>query len=255
MSPAKGTNPSSRASHRPLDGVADIAAVAVVIGDRTRVAMLDALLDQPDLPASELAGRVGVSASTASAHLIRLVETGLVTVERHGRQRRYRLTGPAVATALEALAAISPSRPVQSLREATRGELLREGRTCYDHLAGRIGVELTRALVSDRILRRRDGSYVLTRRGERALSEVGVDVARARAQRRRFAFPCLDWSERREHLAGALGAAMTERLCALGWVARVGPGRAVAVTESGRAELRAWFGIDLSAPSERQSRR
>src|ERR671930_618003 len=93
-------------------------------------------------PASELARHGGVSASTASAHLARLVEARLVAVERHGRQRRYRLAGPAVATALEALAAIAPLRPVASLREATRGELLREGRTCYGHIAGRLGVEL-----------------------------------------------------------------------------------------------------------------
>src|SRR5207237_3354975 len=126
-----------------------------------------------------------------------------------------------VAAALEALAAIAPLRPVQSLREATRGELLREGRTCYDHLAGRLGVELTGALAAQHLLRRRDGGYVLTRLGEQVLGELGVDVAGVRAQRRRFAFPCLDWTERREHLAGALGAALADRLFALGWVTRV----------------------------------
>jgi DNA-binding transcriptional ArsR family regulator len=231
--------------HDRTHGVADLSAVALVIGDRRRVAMLDALLDEHDLPSCELARRVGVSPSTASTHLGRLVEARLVAVERRGRQRRYRPTGPAVAAAIEALAAIAPPGPVHSLREATRGELLREGRTCYDHLAGRLGVALTGALASRGLLRRRDGSYVLTRRGQQMLSELGIDVGRVRDQRRRFAFPCLDWSERREHLAGALGAALSERLFALGWVERVGPTRAAVVTQSGRAALRYRFGLDL----------
>jgi DNA-binding transcriptional ArsR family regulator len=236
---------------RRADGLADIPAVAVVIGDRTRAAMLDALVDERDLPAIELARRVGVSPSTASAHLALLVEARLVAVERHGRQRRYRLAGPPVAAALEALAAIAPLRPVQSLGEATRDELLRDGRTCYDHLAGRLGVELTGALSAQGLLRRRDGAYLLTRRGEQVLGDLGVDVVRVRAQRRPFAFPCLDWSERREHLAGALGAALADRLFALGWVTRVGPGRAATLTESGRKELGARFGLELPAAAIR----
>jgi DNA-binding transcriptional ArsR family regulator len=235
------------------DGLADIPAIARVIGDPTRVGMLDALVDDRELPASELARRVGVSASTASAHLARLVDARLVAVERHGRQRRYRLADDAVAAAVEALAAIAPPRPVQSLREATRGALLREGRTCYDHLAGRLGVELTGALSSHGILRRHGSGYVLMRGGERSLAELGIDVAVIRAQRRRFAFPCLDWSERRDHLAGALGAALAERLFALGWVTRVGPGRAVAVTEAGRTELRSRFDLEVATTASTRS--
>jgi hypothetical protein len=161
------------------------------------------------------------------------------------RQRRYRLAGPAVAAAIEALAAIAPSRPIRSLREATRGELLREGRTCYDHLAGRLGVELTGALMKRRVLRRENGTYLLTRRGEQVMRELGVDIPHVRAERRSFAFPCLDWTEQREHLAGALGAALAERLFALGWVERVGAGRAAGVTDRGRKELRARFALDL----------
>jgi DNA-binding transcriptional ArsR family regulator len=223
----------------------DIAAVAVLIGERARVAMLDALVDERDLPASELARRAGVSPSTASAHLGKLVDAGLIGVEHRGRQRRYRLAGPPVAAAIEALAAIAPPAPVHSLREATRGELLRRGRTCYDHLAGRLGVELAVALRRGRFLRGRDSGYLLTRRGEQVLTELGIDVAALRGQRRAFAFPCLDWSERRPHLAGALGAALAERLFALEWVERVGPGRAAALTERGRRELRKRIELDL----------
>jgi DNA-binding transcriptional ArsR family regulator len=221
---------------------ADVAAVAALIGERARAAMLDALVDDHELPATELARRAGVSASTASAHLAKLVDGGLVDVERNGRQRRYRLAGPAVAAAIEALAVIAPSRPARSLREATRAELLRTGRTCYDHLAGRLGVELTSALDRNGLLRRRGRAYLLTRAGERALDDLGVDLVAVRAQRRSFAFPCLDWTERRNHLAGALGAALTERLFALGWVERVGPGRAAALTDSGREGLGAFLG-------------
>ena len=165
------------------DRPARSAAIAHVMGDRTRVAMLDALVDETELPATELARRVGVSPSTASAHLGRLVEARLVFVERHGRQRLYRLGGPAVAAALEALAAVAPVRPVRSLREATRDELLRAGRTCYDHLAGRLGVELTGALTSRGLLRRGDCAYALTRRGEQAFGDLGLDLAVVRAQR------------------------------------------------------------------------
>jgi DNA-binding transcriptional ArsR family regulator len=216
-----------------------------VIGDPTRLAMLDALVEESDLPATELARRVGVSPSTASTHLARLVDARLIAVERHGRQRRYRLAGPPVAAAVEALTALAPLRTVKSLREATKAQQLREGRTCYDHLAGRLGVELTRALIARRLLRRVDGSYAVTRRGEQTLSELGIDIARLRREARRFAFPCLDWSERREHLAGALGAALAARLFALGWVVRIGAGRGAALTDVGRSELAAWFGLVL----------
>ena len=226
-------------------GVVDIPAIAVLIGDRARVRMLEALIEESDLPASELAIRAGVSASTASVHLAKLSGGGLVTVDRRGRQRRYRLAGPAVAAAIEALGAIAPIRPVRSLREATRGDLLREGRTCYDHLAGRLGVELTRALLRNGILRRRGSAYLLTRRGEGLLNELGIDVARVRAQRRPFAFACLDWSEHGDHVAGGFGAALAERLFGLGWVERVGPGRAAALTEVGRVELRTRLSLDL----------
>src|SRR5919197_450358 len=174
--------PTDTIAH-PRRGLADIPAIALVVGNRTRIAMLDALVDEHDLPASERARHGVVSASTASDHLARLVEARLVAVERHGRQRRYRLAGPPVAAALEALAAIAPLRPVQSLGEATRDELLRDGRTCYDHLAGRLGVELTGAL-SAQGLRRRDGAYLLTRRGGQGLGGLGVDVVRVRAPRR-----------------------------------------------------------------------
>src|SRR5437763_430090 len=229
----------------PTIRVADIAVVATLIGNRTRLSMLNALVDERDLPATELARRAHVSTSTASEHLAKLVVGELVAVERRGRQRRYRLADAGVAGAVEALAAIAPMRPVQSLREATRGELLREGRTCYDHLAGRLGVQLTEALRRSGVIRRRDGAYILTSSGEKAIVDLGIDVTTLRQQRRAFAVPCLDWSERREHLAGALGAALAVRLFELSWIERVGRGRAATVTTDGLKALHSRFGLDL----------
>ncbi len=223
---------------------ADIAAVAGAMASDARTAMLDVLCDGGSHPAGDLAREAGVAPSTGSAHLAALVEAGLVEVRQVGRQRRYRLAGPEVARALEALAAVAPRRPATSLRGVTAAERLRAGRTCYDHLAGRLGVAVTDVLVSRRAVRRRDDRFELTRAGAGLLADLGVDVVAAREQRRGFALACLDWTERRHHLAGALGAGLCDRLFSLGWIRRAGPGRAVAVTEAGATGLRAELGID-----------
>jgi DNA-binding transcriptional ArsR family regulator len=218
---------------------ADVAAPAALIGDQTRAAFLLALSEKDALPASELARRAGVSNSTASIQLGKLVVAELLNVERHGRHRYYRLADPAVADALEALAVIAPRRPVRSLREADRASGIQVARTCYDHLAGTLGVELAEGLVRSGILLRRGSDVDLLPAGVERLEAFGVDVAGARRSRRRFARLCLDWSERRYHLAGALGAALTSRLFELGWIERTGAGRAVRLTKKGREGLRA----------------
>jgi DNA-binding transcriptional ArsR family regulator len=228
-----------------VDADVDIAAAAALIGDAARAAMLVALADAPALPAGELARRARITPPTASSHLAKLESGGLVTVERNGRHRYFRLADPTVAAALEALALIAPRREVRSLGDADAGAALRRARTCYDHLAGVAGVELLAALVRRRALRRDGDEYRLLRHGERLLSSIGVDLAAAEAARRSFARPCLDWSERRYHLAGALGAALTSRLLDLGWLARRPRTRAVTITEAGRAGLRETFGVGL----------
>jgi DNA-binding transcriptional ArsR family regulator len=229
------------------NGDADIAAVAALIADRTRAAMLDALMDGRSCAAGELAGRVGVAPSTASGHLSRLLSGGLLSVETSGRERRYRLGSPAVATALEALSRVAPPQDVRSLRSADRGAAIREARTCYDHLAGRLGVDLTEALVRDDALVLRHTAYELTPRGAETMAGLGVDVAVARSRNRAFARACLDWSERRPHLAGELGAALLAALLDCGWLARRRLGRAVAVTPHGRDGLRGALGVDVEA--------
>jgi len=226
----------------------DIARVAAAIGSRARASILERLLDARSAPAGTLADVAGVARSTASAHLEMLIDAGLLSVERQGRQRRYRLASPDVAHAIEALATIAPRRPVTSLRDATSAERLRTARTCYDHLAGRLGVALSEALVATGALRLRDGAYLVTRKGEVVFSALGIDLTAARLRRRAFAIPCLDWTERRMHLAGALGAALCDRFMTLGWIERSGPGREVALTTAGTAMIRTRLGVNPPMP-------
>lgn len=194
--------------------------------------------------AGELGRRAGIAPSTASGHLSRLLAGGLVICHVQGRERLYRLASAETAEALEALARLARPAQVQSLRAANRGEVTRTARTCYDHLAGRLGVSLTEALVDQGALLVRDASYELTTAGEATLIRVGVDVGGARACRRSFARACLDWSERRPHLAGALGAALADAVLARGWVRRRPNDRGLIVTAGGTSALRQ-LGVEL----------
>jgi DNA-binding transcriptional ArsR family regulator len=224
---------------------ADLAMVASVIGDQRRASMLLALLGGEELAARELAARAGASSSLASAHLSKLLHGGLLEARRVGRERRYRIASPAVAQALEALLAIAPTRAARTLRESSRGQAIRRARTCYDHLAGELGVGLTEALQRQRVIIADDGAYSLTPSGEKRLQLLGIDTSELRKGRRALTRQCLDWTERRPHLAGALGAGISERLLELRWLRRVPSSRAVIVTSSGRRELQAHFALDL----------
>jgi hypothetical protein len=208
--------------------------------------MLNALLRGTPLSAGELSQIAGVSPATASAHLARLLDGGLVAVTKQGRHRYYRLAGHEVATVLEVLAQISPVKPVRSLRQSREAAALAQARTCYDHLAGRAGVELLDALIRRNFLNGTgtgpSASYEVTADGVEKLAAFGVDVARLRKSRRRFAGACLDWTQRRPHLNGALGAALTARLMQLGWIERGSSKRAIRVTGPGQDGLAATFG-------------
>jgi DNA-binding transcriptional ArsR family regulator len=224
---------------------ADLSGVAALIGDPHRARFLLALFGGEELAAGELADRAGTSSSLASSHLAKLLDGGLVTAERRGRNRYFRLASPEVAEAIEHLLALAPPRPAVGLREVRRGEAMQQARTCYDHFAGRLGVGLTDALVRQRIMRASDSGFELTARGERRLEALGVDVAGARTGRRAFTRRCLDWTERRPHVAGSLGAALADRLFELGWLRRLPGTRALAVTPEGRRELLSQFAIEL----------
>jgi DNA-binding transcriptional ArsR family regulator len=233
-----------------MPGDADIASVAALLADPGRCRVLAALGDGRALPASMLAAEAGVAASTASEHLARLVDAGLLTVERHGRHRYFRIAGPQVADLLEALSRVAPPAPVRSLREGTRAQMLRFARTCYDHLAGQVGVALMDALVERAYLEpdRPAGEvaggdrlsspgraivYGLTEKGAAFLEDFGVDLDRLPPRRPAIRY-CVDWSEQRPHLAGGVGAALTDRLFDVGWIRRSEHNRAVLVTDDGR---------------------
>jgi DNA-binding transcriptional ArsR family regulator len=220
----------------------DYAAVARLLGHPARSAMIDALMDGGALPASELARLAGVRVSTASEHLARLADGGLVTVAPEGRYRFFRISSSAVAEALEAFARICPRAPVRSLRTSMEADAIRYARTCYDHLAGTLGVAVFDAMRRKRWLAPADGGYHLSRSGRLALEATGVDVDGATGRRRTFARPCIDWTERRPHLAGALGAALTTTLLDRDWIRRR-DGRGVTPTDAGRIALHRVFGL------------
>lgn len=231
---------------------ANLATVAALVGDPARASMLVALMDGRALTAGELAYFAHVTAPTASAHLAKLVEAQILTVTAQGRHRYFRLASPSVARMLESISVVSgmATPPARRPRSA-RDEALCLARTCYDHLAGRLGVAIADALVaSGHVILDEDGGLV-TDTGAALLARLGLDVAALQRRRGRvFCRPCLDWSERRPHLAGALGAALARRLFDTGWIERVRDSRAVRITPAGRAGLQATFGIDLAAPSQ-----
>src|SRR5689334_10451952 len=280
----------------------DVVPAAALIAEPTRAAMITALLDDRPLAAGELARIAGVSPATASAHLARRRNGGLVTRIKQGRHRYYHLAGPEVAAAMEALAHLSSANPVQvrGLRESRDAAALAEARTCYDHLAGRAGVALLEALLAQGILAPAPGggqlaacgpnggahpegngaafgggpggngspdgaragyegrhvraapqatirpeAFEVTADGMATLTSFGLNIGALEKTRRRFAGACLDWTERKPHLNGALGAAVTARLLGLGWIERGTRRRAVRVTPAGRDGLAATFGWSL----------
>ncbi|MFZ0386096.1 MAG: helix-turn-helix transcriptional regulator [Solirubrobacteraceae bacterium] len=247
-----------------MPGEADIAKVAALIADPARARILLALGDGRALPATVLASEAGVAASTTSAHLGKLVDGGLLTVRRQGRHRYFELAGPAVGEALEKLMMLAPAAPVRSLRQGTRANAIRSARTCYDHLAGMLGAGMMAAMLERELLAGGDGTftpdegdrlsgpghacdYVLTDYGRSELTAFGIELDALARQRRPLIRYCVDWSEQRHHLAGALGAAIAQRTLELGWITRAKTGRAVRVTPAGRDGLADVFGLTIAA--------
>jgi DNA-binding transcriptional ArsR family regulator len=228
-----------RDSGRVLDR--DLAPVASLIGDPTRIAILCALAEGHALPAGELAHRAGVHPATATAHLRQLVDGGLVSVRAQGRHRYHELAGPQVAAVIEALAQLAPATPVRSLRTDRAATALAEARTCYDHLAGRRGVELRDRLIAADALRIVDDrDHQLTAHGRGLVVALGIDAGQLDTTRRVFARVCVDWTQRRPHLAGALPALLTGRFLELGWLAR-GTGRSLRPAPDYDQRLGAWL--------------
>ena len=228
-----------------LDNGPFIAEIAALVGDPARANMLSALMDGRALSAGELAFAAHVTPQTASAHLSRLVAARLLAAEKQGRHRYFRLASAEVARMIEEISAVAVACAPRYRPAWMRDEGLRSARTCYDHLAGRLGVALAATLVERRhVLLDEDGGAV-TDEGAKFFDDLGLDLAAMSGGRRRFCRPCLDWSERRPHLGGAVGAALARRCFALGWIERVRDSRAVAVTASGRDGFRIRFGVDI----------
>jgi DNA-binding transcriptional ArsR family regulator len=223
----------------------DFAAVGRLLSAPARSAILDALLDGREHSAGELAQVAGVATSTTSEHLQALVGGGLVRQRRSGRHRFYSVTDERVAEALEVLGQLCPDMPVRSLRESRARDALQVARTCYDHLAGQLGVALHDAYVECGWLD--DGSLAVTDRGRRGFQSAGVAIEELEGGRRRLTRPCLDWTERRTHVAGALGAAVAIRFFELGWIRRRPADRGLVVTQPGARGFAEHYGIELQS--------
>jgi hypothetical protein len=226
---------------------ADLAEIAALPADPTRATMLQALMDGRALTAKELATAAGVTQQTASGHLSRMTEAGLLAVTPQGRHRYYRLASQTVAHMLESILQVAadsaPRRPATGPRDAQ----MRQARTCYNHFAGRLGVAITDALTAQGHLELTHDAGLLTDSGQALLTRAGIDLAPHRTGRtnRVLCRPCLDWSERRPHLAGAAGTAICAHALNQGWVQRINNTRAVLITPEGKRAFKQAFGADL----------
>lgn len=225
-----------------------MAEIGALLGEPARAAMLDVLMGGRALTAGELAAAAGITPQTASGHLARLTTAGLLAVERQGRHRYHRLAGAEVAQLLEGLmelAAAGDGRRPRAPQVGPRGAAMRAARTCYDHLAGRLGVAIADGLVARGAVELDDGVGRVTEQGLALLRGYGIEPAAGDGRTARaLCRPCLDWSERRPHLAGRLGAAICRHALEQDWVRRLPDTRALQVTPKGRAALRAVFGVE-----------
>ena len=222
-----------------------IAQVAALVGDPARANMLTALMDGRTLTASELAYLAGVAPQTASGHLAKLTDAGLLILERRGRRRYFRLASPAVGRMLEGLMVVAQDGPARHRNLWRGGDTLRHARSCYDHMAGRIAVAIADRLVHDSLILLDEDGGQLTNNGRSFFDRSGINLTAA-SKRRIFCRSCLDWSERRPHLAGAVGAAILRHALEHAWVERVRDSRALLVTPAGISGFADVFGVQAT---------
>jgi DNA-binding transcriptional ArsR family regulator len=225
--------------------VLDLASVAALVGDPARANILTSLLDGRALTATELAYAAHVTPQTASGHLGKLTEANLIAPLSQGLFRYYRLADPLVATMLESIMNVAAMTPPR-LRRVRMHPAMRTARLCYDHCAGLLGVGIADALRERGRIELGDDGGIVTQQGAGFFLEFGIEIEALRRQKRLFCKPCLDWSERRPHLAGAVGAALASRMLTLGWIARVRDTRALRITPAGYAGLHDVFGFALN---------
>jgi DNA-binding transcriptional ArsR family regulator len=222
-----------------------MAEVAALVGDPARANILSALMGGRALTAGELVHAAGVSPQTTSGHLGKLAEGRLIACIRQGRHRYYRIATPRVAEMLEGIMAVVADAPARHRPASRLDEAMRTARTCYDHFAGKLGVGLTDALCGRGHVALADDGGEVTDSGVAFFREFGIDLSAARSCRRIFCRPCIDWTERRPHLGGSMGAVLARRCFDLGWTERMREGRALLVTPKGRHGLADVFGLSL----------
>jgi len=224
----------------------NIAEIASLLGETSRATMLASMMDGRFHTASELAYMAAIKPQTASFHLAKLVDGKLIKVEKQGRHRYFQLAGEDIAQLLESFLAMSPPPEVRSLKQSSQMKILQDARTCYDHLAGKLGVQLTESLLNKDYLELDQKQFVITAEGAQFFTDFGLDLDELTRKRRSFSHACLDWSERRYHLGGALGHGLLTQLLNLEWIMRVPSIRAIKITEKGRAGFKEVFNLDIS---------
>lgn len=232
----------------------NIVGIAALIGDHARAEALTALMSGKALTATELADAAGVMKQTMSSHLAKLLDAGLIAVEPQGRNRYYRIASEEVAALLESLMGVAYMTGAVRLRASPREPALRKARVCYDHLAGELAVRFYQGLLQNGALALGADGVEVTQAGQKLFAQIGIDTPALAAQRRAFCRTCLDWSERRHHLAGSLGAALLERMIALGWAKRANDSRVVTFSAAGEAALLALIGASVHANAHPHAR-
>lgn len=228
-----------------MSNASQIAEVAALVGDPARANMLCALLGGRALTATELAFAAGVSPQTTSGHLGKLYAAQLVVLMKQGRHRYYRLAGPQVGRMLESIMTVAMNGPPRFQPKSKTDDQMRHARTCYDHIAGVLGVGLAQRLTEREFVVLGDEAGEVTPSGLEFMAKLGVDLAGAREKRRVFCRPCLDWTERRSHIGGAVGAALARRCFELKWIERMRDSRALTITPAGRRTLMEVFGLSV----------
>jgi len=231
-----------------------IAEIAALVGDPARATMVSALVDGRALTASELASAARITPQTASTHLAKLTAAGVLSVVRNGRHRYFRLASPTVAYMIDGIVAVALEKRPRYRPLSRQARALSAARICYDHLAGRLSVDLTDSFVAREYIVLDDEVAEITTAGTRFLTEFGIKLPTLRSTGRHFCRLCLDWTERRPHIAGAVGVAITKRCFDLGWIERMKRSQAVIVTPLGRRGFPKTFGIDASEPGDRMKR-
>ncbi|HEU5195916.1 MAG TPA: helix-turn-helix transcriptional regulator [Methylomirabilota bacterium] len=230
-----------------------IAEIAALVGEPARATMMSSLLDGRALTAGELARAARITPQTASTHLAKLTAAGLLSMVQNGRHRHFRLASPAVGDMLDGIVAVALLKRPRRRPLSREACALDEARICYDHLAGRLSVALTDAFVARKYLVLHGDAAVVTTAGVRAFTHLGIELPRPRRARCHVGRLCLDWTERRPHIAGVIGAAMARRYFDLGWMERMKDSQAVSVTPAGRRAFLKTFGVHADEPGDRRT--